>query len=148
MEILSPHSIFKQMVVTAFRLEGFANKNLFGPIGLSSTTLRILHLLLKNKTLTPTHLMNELECTKSNITQRLNHLEKNGFISRSAPSDGDQRHVSVVLTEAGKRKIFEAVKMLREKGTFLEKHFKYREKTNCMSFIKKVNRILDHYDNK
>ena len=146
-EVLCPQSIFKQIVLTGTRLEAFANKRLFGPMGLSSATLKILYALSQHSSLAQSQLIQEVGCTKSNLTQRLNLLEKHGFIQRDhRVSDKDRRKVGVRLTDTGRQKLLDTVKAIHEKGSVLEKHFSETEKTSCHDFMKKVNQILDLYE--
>jgi DNA-binding MarR family transcriptional regulator len=96
--------------------------------------------------MTPTEITKKLDCTKSNLTQRLNHLEKNGLIRRVRhPAKGDGRTVGIALTDSGRRKILEATQILRKHGALLESRFSIAEKRACHEFLKKVNQILDPY---
>jgi DNA-binding MarR family transcriptional regulator len=147
MEVLSPHSIFKQIVMTGARLEALANRHLFGPLGLSSTTLSILHALSVRPHTAPSDLIREFSCTKSNITQRLNLLQKHGWILRSHSISGkDRRKIGIVLTPSGIQKLEDARKALKSHGALLERHLNGDEKTGCHLFLKKINSILDHYE--
>ncbi len=146
MEVLSPQSIFMQIVVTAARLEGVACQRFFAPLGLSSTTFKILHTLSEHPSMNPTQITKTFDCTKSNLTQRLNLLEKNGFVLRIRSSKGDGRTVRIALTDSGQRKVTEAVRAIRQSGALLEKHFSDVEKKSCHDFLKKVNQILDPYE--
>ena len=147
MEVLSPHSLFMQIVVTAERLKEHACQEFFKPLGLSATTFKILHLLSAHSGMTPTQLTQGLGCTKSNLTQRLDHLEKNGYLVRIRPTaKGDGRTVRIALTDAGHLKVNEAIQTLRKNGALLEKHFSDTERKACHDFMKKVNHILDPHD--
>ena len=146
MEVLSPHSIFMQIIVTAARLEAVASQRFFAPLGLSPTTFKILHILSVHPAMTPTQITKTFNCTKSNLTQRLNLLEKNGFVRRVHPSKGDGRTVRIALTDAGQHKVAEALQVLRKHGALLESHFSNSEKMACHDFLKKVNQILDPYE--
>jgi DNA-binding MarR family transcriptional regulator len=145
--VLCSQSIFKQIVLTGTRLEALANKRLFGPMGLSSATLKILYTLSQHTSLAPTQLIQELGCTKSNITQRLNLLEKQDFIQRDHQVSGkDRRKVGVRLTEVGRRKLLDTMKAIHKNGSVLERHFSDIEKKACHNFMKKVNQILELYE--
>jgi len=147
MEVLNPHSIFKQIIVTAARLEEVACQEFFKPLGLSSTTFKILHILSAHSAMTPTQITKGLDCGKSNLTQRLNLLEKNGLVRRVRPSTkADGRTVRITLTDVGKSKIDEAIQVLRKHGALLEKHFSHAEKKACHDFLKKVNQIIDPHE--
>jgi DNA-binding MarR family transcriptional regulator len=97
--------------------------------------------------MTPTQITKVFDCTKSNLTQRLNLLEKNGLVRRVRPSTkADGRTVRIAITDAGKSKIDEAIQLLRKHGALLEKHFSDEEKKACHDFLKKVNQIIDPHE--
>ncbi|MBI5422249.1 MarR family transcriptional regulator [Candidatus Peregrinibacteria bacterium] len=136
-----------QIVVTAERLKGYACQEFFKPLGLSSITFKILHVLSAHSAMTPTQILQALDCSKSNLTQRINLLERDGLVSRMpSQTEGDGRTVQIALTEAGKRKVAEAIQALRKNGALLETHFSDSEKKACHAFMKKVNQLLEPYE--
>ena len=148
MEILKSGCIFKHIVMTSARLEAFANKHFLEVFGLTLTSLKILDVLSRHMVVTPTQLMTELACTKSNITQRLNVMEKNGLIQRKALSHAkDKRKVGIGITVLGREKLSEAVRIISTKGVGFEKNFSPAEILACHSFLGKINDLLDQYEN-
>jgi DNA-binding MarR family transcriptional regulator len=96
---------------------------------------------------TPTRLMEELCCTKSNITQRLDVMEKNGLIQRTSLGHSkDKRKVDVSITALGREKLLEAIRMVSERGFEFEKKFAPKQIGECHAFLNKINDLLDHYD--
>jgi DNA-binding MarR family transcriptional regulator len=111
------------------------------------TSLKILDILSKTKNVTPTYLMSELNCTKSNITQRLNVMEKNGFIKRAVLNDPtDKRKIGVEITDLGKQIISETVNGMKKKGFEVEKKLGLKETAECNAFLKTINDLLDEYE--
>lgn len=148
MEILKPGCIFKHIVMTATRLEAFANRHFLEVFNLKLASLKILYVLSQHSSVTPTQLMNELACTKSNITQRLNVMEKNGLIQRTSLSrSNDKRKVSVGITALGKERLLEAMRTVSEKGVGFEKKFSPKEILACHAFLGRINDLLDQYEN-
>jgi len=148
MEILKPECIFKNIVMTAARLEAFANKHFLEVLGLTLTSLKILDILSRERSVTPTRLMKELACTKSNITQRLNLMEKNGLVQRiSLNHVRDKRKVLLGITVLGTQKLVEAVSVIREKGIEFENILGTSGTSECHLYLNKINDLLDHYEN-
>lgn len=132
------------LVLTAARLELIANRYFFAPLGMSFATVRIIHLLTKKGTLTPSELLQKIGGTKSNISQRLNLLEKEGFIRRTyASNDLDKRIVKVTLTPQGKVKMKAIEASSRKAKIELTKQFSPKELAEFKQFITKLNKILD-----
>lgn len=148
MEILKSGCVFKHIVMTAARLETFANKHFLEVFNLKLASLKILYVLSQHSAVTPAQLVKELACTKSNITQRLNVLEKNGLVQRiSSSRSKDKRKVGIGITALGKEKLLEAMRTVSEKGIGFEKKFSPAEILACHSFLGKINDLLDQYEN-
>lgn len=136
----SLHSI----VCLAHRMEAMANKYIFIPMGLSSTSVKILGMLSHNSSLTPSQILEMSNSTKSNISQRLNFLEKEGLIVRDYASDQkDKRKVKVKLTEKGKDKMKEVRKVMTKAKFSVEKKLTQIEIAQHEAFMKKLNEILN-----
>lgn len=88
---------------TASRLEVIANRHLFGPLKMTISSMKILRLLEKMDQLTPKEIMENIGGTKSNISQRLDLLEKRGYITKDNKKSDDKRKVYVRLTVTGKK---------------------------------------------
>ena len=75
--------------------------------------MKILKLLHIHGTLTASNIIEMLDATKSNISQRLNFLEKESLIKRSyAINKADKRQIMVSLTEQGEKIIIDLEKII------------------------------------
>ena len=73
----------ESIVCLAHRFESIANKYVFYPMGLSAISMKILKLLKVHGRLTASDLIEMTSSTKSNMSQRLNFLEKEKYIQQS-----------------------------------------------------------------
>ncbi|KZL18277.1 HTH-type transcriptional regulator MhqR [Pseudovibrio axinellae] len=83
----------------------------FAKHGLSSADFDVLATLLRSgppHALTPNQLLESMMITSGTMTNRINQLEKAGYIERVASKE-DKRSVTVTLTKAGNDKINNAV---------------------------------------
>ena len=132
------------IIYIAARLESIANKYIFAPIGISSVSIKILGLLCCGKALTPGEILDKIGGTKSNISQRLNFLEKEGLIERTyAHFSEDKRRVAVQLTKKGTERMNEVMDRLNKAQISLENKFTKKELIEHKKFIKKISQILD-----
>ena len=138
----SYYSIIEPIVYTASRLEFIANQYFFRPIGMNISSVKILELLHKKKILTPKEIMELAGCTKSNISQRLNFLEKKGFVQTKKNLFDDKRKLSVKLTPAGKEKLQELKKRFDKIKLKLESHFSQKEIERHFEFFNKLNELI------
>lgn len=94
--------------------------------------------------MTPGELLKFSGGTKSNMSQRLNFLEKQSLIKRALPGEGeDNRKVFITLTTAGKN-LVKTVQLKMQKAKLkLEDHFTAQEIVNHFAFIEKLNSFLD-----
>ncbi len=137
----SLHSI----VCLAHRIEAMANKYIFIPMGLSSTSVKILGMLSHHKSLTPSQIIELSNSTKSNISQRLSFLEKEGLITRDYATDKkDKRKVKVLLTDQGQKKLKEMRKVMTKAKISVEKKLSKNEITQHEAFMQKLNDIMDN----
>ena len=91
------------------RLEAAVN-----PLGLSLAKLAVLHFLADAKEPLPLSALAERQhCVRSNITQLVDRLEKDGLVRRRADSN-DRRSVRAALTAAGTRAHAEGMDALRQ----------------------------------
>lgn len=138
------HYITEPIIFTATRLESIANRYIFVPIGTTAAMMKILGLLKKKGPMTPVQIMNLAGGTKSNVSQRLNTLEKSNLIVRShAVISNDRRKVMVKLTFKGKEQMEMIKKQMRKAQLCLSKHFTEREIRQHIEFFEKINEILD-----
>lgn len=113
-------------------------------MGLSSTSMKILKLLKNRGPLTASKLIEITGATKSNLSQRLNFLEKENHILRTYASDKkDKRKVLIELTLTGKKMMLGIEKRLQKAQISFEKKFSEKEIAQHKAFIKKLNSILD-----
>lgn len=118
-----------------WRLESLANRHVFGPVGLSSSTFRILALLAHGSA---THgaILQQLDTTKSNLSQRLRGLEDRGLVRRT---NGTNRHTTTfALTVAGRRTLTRAATLARRHGLEFDGAFTRAELDAHSAFFTKL----------
>lgn len=132
------------IICLAHRMESIANKYVFEPLGFSSASMKILKALKLHVSLSPSDLFKITASTKSNISQRLNFLEKAGYIKRIyASNKQDKRKVDIQLTKLGEKKLAEIEKRFKKAHiSFLDK-FSKEEIAQHKAFMEKANTILD-----
>ena len=135
-------SLADPFIMTAVRLEALTERYLFKPTGISSASFKILAFIKNSPGCSPSEILNYLGGTKSNITQRLNFLEKNKYIS-SSRSASDKRKALIFISSLGIEKFNEVVNKFRQNSIYLEKFFIKRELDTHFSFMLKFNSILD-----
>jgi DNA-binding MarR family transcriptional regulator len=139
-------SLGQMIVFTASRLESLSNTCIFQPLGLTLISVKIMHIIHHKNGAAPSDLLKIIGGTKSNITQRLNYLEKNGLVERSAVAEGkDRRTIMVRLTKLGKEKLESAIKIVKAKSVDLEKCFSEKEIACVMKVLSRVNLLLDEH---
>lgn len=139
----SYYSIIEPIVCTASRLEVIANRYLFGPIGMNISTVKIIGLLCKRKNMTPSEIMQLIGGTKSNVSQRLDSLEKKGYVKIYKSNLKDKRKISVKLTVLGEKKMKELKKHFDKVRLELESHFSQKEIQQHFAFFNKLNKFVD-----
>lgn len=86
------------------------HEKLFAPFGISFTVYRVLtYLLTHDGVAAPSQMADELVILRTNMTNLLNSLEKNGMVERTMDPE-DRRRVTVQLLPAGEElalKVFE-----------------------------------------
>lgn len=113
-------------------------------MGLSSTSVKILGMLSHHKSLTPSQIIEMNNSTKSNISQRLSFLEKEGLITRDYATDKkDKRKVKVLLTDLGEKKLKEMHKVMTKAKISVEKKLSKGEIAQHEAFMQKLNDIMD-----
>jgi DNA-binding MarR family transcriptional regulator len=139
-------SLAKTLVYTGARLEMIGNRYIFEPLGMTSSSMRILDMLMKHKRLTPTELLDRIGSSKSNITQRLNFLEKCGLIERIESARNDKRQTVIALTGKGGKKYRAIAAMLKKRTMHIEKFFCRAEIDEMGRFLKKLNKLMDEHE--
>jgi DNA-binding MarR family transcriptional regulator len=139
-----PSCVTDPIVCTAARLERIADTYVFGPMGISPASVRILKILAFGKDLTPGQILASVGGTKSNVSQRLRFLEKEGLVRRiPAGRSGDRRRVGVTLTAAGRKKLEAVRKRFSKANLKLEGYFTKAEVRTHLAFFRKLNELLD-----
>lgn len=96
----------------ASSVESFVESKL-SPIGLSIPKLAALHRLVEAGDSLPLgQLAERLACVKSNVTQLVDRLETDGFVTR-APDPNDRRSRLAVITEEGRKAYAEGARIQR-----------------------------------
>jgi DNA-binding MarR family transcriptional regulator len=139
----SYYSIIEPIIYTASKLEAISNRYLFRPIGMNVSSVKLLGLLCKRKIMAPKEIMELIGGTKSNISQRLDFLEKKGYIKTHKNTSSDKRKLSVKLTPSGKRKLGELKKHLEKVKLELESNFNKHEIAQHFAFFNKLNNIIN-----
>lgn len=136
--------ITSPIILTASRLEAIADKFVFVPLGTSLASMRILKILHQYRELTPKRIGELSGGTKSNVSQRLNHLEEKKYIERTyAAVKGDKRKIMVKITREGEKQLEFITKRLEKAQLQLIKHFSKKEIQQHLEFFKKINSIID-----
>lgn len=145
MHPLNDKSVAKLIIFTAARLEQFANVYVFKPMGLTTTAVKIMGLLHFHGPLTPTDILKLIGGTKSNVTQRLNFLEKSGLVDRAAPkkTSSDRRKKMIKLTAGGIKKLVLASELINKKSLDLEKCFNKKENGQFYEFLIRTNLLVN-----
>jgi DNA-binding MarR family transcriptional regulator len=138
----SYHSIIEPIIFTASRLEAIADRCLFRPIGINISSVKIMGLLCHKKTMTPKEILELAGGTKSNISQRLNFLEKKGYIKTQKNTFDDKRKLSIKITPTGKAKLKEMHKHIHKVKLELESNFTKKEIEQHFAFFNKLNKIV------
>ena len=142
----SYYSIIEPIVYTASRLEAIANHCIFSPIGMNISSVKIMGILCQRKAMTQKDILELIGGTKSNISQRLNFLEKKGYIRTYKDTADDKRKLFVELTETGRKKLIEIKGQLRKVKLELESNFTKKEIEQHFAFFKKLNKLVDSRD--
>ena len=138
---LSPE---EYILATATRLEVVANKYVFHPMNISFMSVKILGYLSCSKKATPTDILNSVGGTRSNISQRLNYLEKEGYIIRTfAKFSDDKRKVVIKITNKGNNILEEVSQRLSRAQKALKSRFTKKELEDNEAFCKKMMINLD-----
>jgi len=129
------------------KIESMANKCIFHPMGLTLSSMRILGYLHHKKVTTAKELILLTGKSKSNITQRLNTLEKNGLITRDKSVSGkDKRETFLKITSLGKTRVKKAIKEIEKFHLSKEKVFSKKEIITHIKFMKKLITFLDEQE--
>jgi len=105
------------------------------PTGLSLAKLAVLQFLAEAKEALPlSDLAARQHCVRSNITQLVDRLEKDGLVRRRAAAD-DRRSVLAELTPAGQQAHAKGVRALAEAQRAIVRALKAREATSLQKAL-------------
>lgn len=141
------YSIIEPIIMTAAQLEDFSNKYLFGPLSLTVSSMKILLILNRKGRLTAKEIIKNASGKKSNISQRLNLLEKKGYIVRYKKRNmKDKREFFIELTAEGKKKVKILYKHIGKFKLEFEENFSQKEIEQHFAFFKKLSGIIELKD--
>jgi MarR family transcriptional regulator for hemolysin len=139
-----PHGVIIRLIKLAHKLEDAAERLFFSPHGLTMPTGRILMILGRLGRATPSELINIVECTKSNLSQRLATLEKAGLIAHQKPQkDSDQRHTTIILTEKGRLQAEKLMHVFDNKIKELEDSIPQKDWDGALNVIQAIHQKID-----
>jgi DNA-binding MarR family transcriptional regulator len=142
-----PLTIAEAIVITGVRLKTIANRFVFSPMDITGAKFRILRMLCCDGQKRPSDIMKFAGGTKSNISQRLNGLEKDDLIVRLPPKRGeDRRNVMIEITPKGKAVIHKLVGKFSKSTEALKKQFTPKEIETHFAFIEKLNKVIDDHE--
>jgi DNA-binding MarR family transcriptional regulator len=109
------------------------------PTGLSLAKLAVLHFLAEADDALPlSDLAARQHCVRSNITQLVDRLEKDGLVRRRAAAD-DRRSVLAELTPAGQQAHAKGVRALAEAQRAIVRALKAGEATSLQNALSALN---------
>ncbi|MFA6458141.1 MAG: MarR family transcriptional regulator [Patescibacteria group bacterium] len=132
------------IIMTSTRLRAIANRCVFRESKITGTQFRILRLLMLRDQQQPTEVLKLVGGTKSNVSQRIKSLEKQGFVVRSAHQAGvDRRNVYIAITASGRKLVEGLMQRFHKAAKSLENQFSQKEVAAQFDFFKKLNQLLD-----
>lgn len=135
--------VTEELVCTGCRLQSIANKFVFSPMGFSETSIKILKAIEHGHASTLSDILKWVGGTKSNISQRLNFLEKEKLIERAYAASDDKRKVIIKITKEGKERMGKMEKRLEKAQIKLESIFAQSELKKGQEFLRKINSFID-----
>lgn len=130
------------MIALANAAERIADKGLFSQFGLSATTGGVLLMVNMFPETTPTDVMKRFGCTRSNVTQRLDKLEKMKLLKRMANKGSDKRSVSLQLTPSGKKTAGILWEKVQNRATQVESVMKSAEIESLHGMFDRIEAFL------
>jgi len=110
------------------------------PLGLSLAKLGLLRLLAEAKQPLPlSELAQHQRCVRSNITQIVGRLEKDGLVRRRADAD-DRRSVRAALTPAGERAYAKGMRALTQEQRAIASSLGTTEAGNLQAVLEALAR--------
>jgi DNA-binding MarR family transcriptional regulator len=113
-------------------------------MGFSAISMQILQILNQKSPITSGELISMTSSTKSNLSQRLSFLEKEGYIEKILPNDKtDKRKILIQISPSGEKKINDIEKRICKAQISFEKKFSDKELSQHKDFMLKIQKILD-----
>lgn len=135
------------MGITAIRFMNIIEKIALKPYNISMISGRIMLVIVHFKKISQSEIAEYVLTSNSNLSQRLNFLEKKGLIVRSFAGDkNDKRKVMISPTKKGEElfwEIFEKVADIKEK---ILNNFTKEELEGHAKFGLKMSKILDKFE--
>lgn len=114
-------------------------ESVLGESGLSLAKLGVLnHLVESGESLPLGHLAGRISCVKSNMTQIIDRLEKDGLVERVADSE-DRRSVRAAITTEGRRRYAMGAQILAEQERVLFKELTAAELKHISGLLQRIN---------
>src|SRR6266568_4415823 len=130
----APKALVFSLLETAEAVEARLEAAL-SPTGLSMAKLAVLHVLVEAREPLPlSDLAERQHCVRSNITQLVDRLEKDGLVRRRADPD-DRRSVLAELTPAGEQAHAKGVRALADAQRAIVKALKAGEATSLQNAL-------------
>src|SRR5437867_6936699 len=130
----APNALVVSLLETAEAVEARLEAAL-SPTGLSMAKLAVLHVLVEARQPLPlSELAERQHCVRSNITQLVDRLEKDGLVRRRADPD-DRRSVLAELTPAGEQAHAKGVRALADAQRAIVKALKAGEATSLQNAL-------------
>lgn len=146
MNLIEENEIIKPIMIASIKIEAIAYRYCLHPLGLSWPAVQIMKIMEMLKEVKPSDICHAIGSSKSNVTQRLQWLEKQGLIEKSVCTKGDKRQVAICLSEEGKKKLKALNKTLKDSEVHLEKFFTKEELSNHITFFNKFMSMLDQWE--
>jgi len=132
-----------KLVFSLLRAAGEVESRLeaaLSPSGLSLAKLGVLRLLAEaNEPLPLSELAQQLRCVRSNITQIVDRLEKDGLVRRRADAD-DRRSVRAGLTPAGERAYARGMRALAQAQRAIKSSLKSTDASSLQAALETLAR--------
>lgn len=134
--------ITEKIIVLSRIIEHIANHNVLEKLDISLAGYEILHILHYHNETEPSVLAKFLGSGKSNVTQRVNILLKNGLVTKVKSKNSDGRKSPIKLTAKGEKLFAIANEQLNKETNDLEKMIGEDEVKNHSPFLEKIFNAL------
>ena len=111
-------------------------------IGLTSSQLSTLILLVRDGSANQKKIEEELNLTRASVSEMMDNLEKLGLVMREKDSS-DARVRNIVITDEGKKKLEEARAFSASIETSLQSVISEEERTSFITICNKLKNVLE-----